>query len=252
MIIRKFQYHDTGYWFLLFTGLAAAGFYTTYFARILEPMPLVIHLHFVLMVLWMGMLIAQPLFIKYKKRSWHQLTGKASYVVAPLLLITAFLLTRNEYYRNISRLEEAVANGSQLYTHHDILRLAAASPIALVYFIWFLVFYILAIRHRRNFNKHARYMVATALTLTGPTVDRIIGINLGMETIAGVSSFFISFLLIDLVLGRLLYLDVKNKRDTRALKISLMVYLSGQLFYYLCPYIDGWPSVMQVLMLPQP
>ncbi len=196
MLIKKFQYHDTGYWFLLFTGLAAAGFYTTYFTRILEPMPAVVHLHFVLMVLWIGMLIAQPLLIKYKKISWHRLIGKASYVVVPLLLITAFLLTRNEYYRNIARLEESVRNGAQSFTPQDILHRAAASPIALVYFVWFLVFYVLAIRHRRNFNKHARYMVATALTLTGPTVDRIIGIHLGLESIAGVSSFFISFLLI--------------------------------------------------------
>ena len=252
MIIKKFQYYDTGYWFLLFIGLAAAGFYTTYFTRILEPMPLVIHFHFVLMVLWIGMLIAQPFFIKYKKLSWHRLLGKVSYVVVPLLLITAFILTRNEYYRNVSRLEEAVRNGSQVYTQQEILHRAAASPIALVYFTWFLVFYVLAIRNRRNFNQHARYMVATALTLTGPTVDRIIAIHLGLETIGGVSSYFISFLLIDCILGWLLYLDIKKKRDPRALQVCLLVYITGQLFYFLCPLFDWWPVVMKVLMLPRP
>lgn len=53
------------------------------------------------MALWLIMLIAQPFLIKYKKLSWHRVLGKASYVLVPLILITAFLLIRNEYYRNL-------------------------------------------------------------------------------------------------------------------------------------------------------
>ncbi len=252
MMIKKFQYYNLGYWFMLFIVLAFAGFYTTYFTRIFEPNPAIIHVHFVLMALWLAMLIAQPFLIKYKKLAWHRLIGKVSYVLVPVLLFTGFLLMRNEYFRNVARFEKEVADGFQHYSPPQILKLASSSPIALVYFFWFLLFYILAIKNRRKSNAHARYMVATALTLTGPTVDRIIGIHLGIESIAGVSSFIISFLLIDIVLGFLLYLDYKHKRDTKTLWTCLVVYVIGQLCFFIVPLFDWWAVVMQVIMLPKP
>ena len=92
-------------------------------------------------------------------------------------------------------------------------------------------------------------MVATALTLTGPTVDRIIGIHFDIESIAGVSSFIISFLLIDMVLAYLLYLDYKHKRDTKALWTCLLVYVIGQLFFFIVPLFDWWAIVMQFIMV---
>lgn len=252
MIIKKFQYYNLGYWFMLFIGLAFAGFYTTYFTRIFEPNPAIIHIHFVLMALWLAMLIAQPFLIKYKQLAWHRLIGKFSYVLVPVLLFTGFLLMRNEYYRNIARLEKDVTDGLKAYSQPEILKLAAAAPIALVYFVWFLLFYLLAIINRRNSNKHARYMVATALTLTGPTVDRIIGIHFGIESIAGVSSFIVSFLLIDMVLAYLLYLDYRHKRDPKALLTCLVGYVIGQLFYFIVPLFDWWGTVMQFIMWPGP
>jgi hypothetical protein len=252
MISKKFQYYNSGYWFMLYIGLAAAGFYTTYFARLTEPMAFTIHLHFVLMALWLAMLIAQPFLIKYKQLKWHRLVGKGSYLLVPLLVATAFLLTRNEYYRNLSHLEVAVSSGKQLLTRAEMLQRASASPVALVYTVWFVVFYVLAIVNRHNANKHARYMMATALTLTGPTVDRILGIHFGIESIGGISSFIISFLLIDLVLVWLLYLDYKHRRTTSALGISLLLYIAGQLFYFSCPFLSWWPDTIRVLMLPAP
>jgi len=249
MTIKKFQYYNVGYWFMLFIFLAFAGFYTTYFTRIFEPNPPIIHFHFVLMAIWLAMLIAQPFLIKYKKLAWHRLIGKISYVLVPVLLFTGFLLMRNEYFRNIARLEKEVTDGLQAYSQPEILKLASSSPIALIYIVWFLLFYVWAIINRRNSNKHARYMVATALTLTGPTVDRIIGIHFGIESIAGVSSFIISFLLIDMVLAYLLYLDYKHKRDTKALWTCLLVYVIGQLFFFIVPLFDWWAIVMQFIMV---
>jgi len=249
---KGFQYHNLGYWFLLFIVLAAAGFYTTYFTRLAEPMPALIHLHFVLMALWLMMLIAQPFLIKYKKLSWHRLLGKASYLLVPLLLVTAFLLIRNEYYRNLSGLHQEVVNGTKHYTEREMLKIAAATPIGLIYFIWFLVFYWLAIKNRRRSPKHARYMLATALTLTGPTVDRIAGIHFHINSIAGISSYIISFLLIDLVLASLLYFDYRNKKETATLWICLLIYTIGQILYFLLPAFDSWSIFMKYIMWPMP
>lgn len=249
---KKFYYHNLGYWFLLFVVLVIAGFYTTYFTRLAEPMPGIIHIHFVLMTLWLLLLIAQPFLIKFKKLSWHRSLGKASYILVPLLLITGFLLIRNEYYRNLEGLNQAVLAGELQLSPAEISKQVAATPIGLFYLTWFGVFYGLAIRNRRQSPKHARYMLATALTLTGPTVDRIIGIHFHIYTVAGISSFIISFLLIDLVLALLLYLDYKNKKDTKTLWTCLLIYTIGQCVYYILPAFDWWAGFMKFIMLPKP
>lgn len=133
MATNKFYYYNLGYWFLVFIVLAFAGFYTTYFTRIFEPTPAIIHIHFVLMALWLAMLIAQPFLIKYKKLQLHRLLGKVSYILVPLVLITGFILTRNEYYRKIAKLSEEALSGLKAYTQGDILKQAASGPIALFY-----------------------------------------------------------------------------------------------------------------------
>jgi hypothetical protein len=252
MLTGKFHYHNLGYWFLAFIVLAFAGFYTTYFTRIFEPTPAIIHIHFVLMALWLAMLIAQPFLIKYKKLPLHRLLGKLSYILVPLVLITGFILARNEYYRKIERLSEEALTGLKPFTQNDILKQAATGPIAVFYIAWFLIFYFLAIKNRKKSPKHARYMLATALTLTGPTVDRILGIHFGLESIAGISSCIVSFLIIDFILGGLLYMDNKNKRDTQALWTCLLVYFVGQILYFTLPNFDGWAVFMKFIMLPKP
>lgn len=249
---KGFQYHNLGYWFLVFIILVAAGFYTTYFTRLGAAIPTVIHIHFVLMTLWLMMLIAQPFLIKYKKLNWHRRFGKLSYILVPLVLLTSFLLIRNEYYRNLEGLHQQVADGVKQYSDAEILQQAAATPIGLVYFTWFLVFYVLAIKNRRQSPRHARYMLATALTLTGPTVDRIVGIHFHLYTIGGLSSFVLSFLLIDLVLASLLYFDYRNKKETKTLWTCLLIYITGQLLYYLLPPLDGWSVFMKYIMWPAP
>ncbi len=251
MQLKKFYYHNLGYWFLLFIVLAIAGFYTTYFTRVFEPTPAIIHVHFVLMALWLMMLIAQPFLIKYKKLSWHRFIGKASYILVPLLLLTGYILTRNEYNRNIVTLNEQVVKGLKQYSPAEIAKLASSTPIALFYLVWFILFYCLAIRNRRHSPKHARYMLATALTLTGPTVDRIVGIHFHISSVAGVSSFIISFIIIDIVLALLLYFDYKNKKETKTLMTCLLIYTVGQLLYFILPTFDWWSVFMKFIMLPK-
>lgn len=94
-------------------------------------------------------------------------------------------------------------------------------------------------------------MLATALTLTGPTVDRIVGIHFHISTIGGLSSFVLSFLIIDLILASLLYLDYRNKK-TKTLWTCLIIYITGQLLYYLLPTFDGWSAFMKYIMWPAP
>ncbi|MGZ8551600.1 MAG: hypothetical protein ACXWV2_13100 [Chitinophagaceae bacterium] len=245
-------YHNLGYWFLSLIVLVFAGFYTTYFSVFFQPRPAVIHIHFTLMALWIAMLITQPFLIKYKKRSLHRLVGKISYVLVPLVLLFSFLMIRVGYYRYVNELQEQVAKGLNHFTDAEILKLAADGPIAIFYFSWFALFYILAIINRRKSSVHARYMVATALTLLGPTVDRIIMIPLQTENIGFIPAYVIAFLIADIVLVILLIKDYKTKKPIKTLATCLAIYITGQVLYFVVPRFDWWPDFMAFIMKPVP
>jgi thiosulfate reductase cytochrome b subunit len=91
-------YQNLGYWFLMFIVLVIAGFYTSYLSTLFDDKPRLVHIHFMLMSLWIIMLITQPFLIKYKKRAIHRKIGKASYVLVPLVLISGFLMMRQSFY----------------------------------------------------------------------------------------------------------------------------------------------------------
>jgi hypothetical protein len=250
MQTKQFTYHNLGYWFLLFIVLAFAGFYHTYFVKLLDIKTPIIHIHFLLMGLWISMLIAQPFLIKFRKQEAHRLLGKVSYVLVPLVLLSAWLLARSEYHRKIARLTEAASAGINKLSEFEILKKASTNPATIVALFVFTTFYLLAIWYRKQPAKHARYMLATALILLGPTVDRIIFINLGINRLLGNSPYFVSMLMIDLILAMLLYLDFKNKRETRTLTYCLLIFVASQLAFYLLPTFDWWAVFVKSMMLP--
>jgi hypothetical protein len=245
-------YHNLGYWFLSLIVLVFAGFYTTYFSVLFQPRPAIIHIHFTLMVLWIAVLITQPFLIKYKKWAVHRLIGKISYVLVPLVLFFSYLLIRMGYYRYFNELHQQASQGLNHFTDAEILKKAADGPIAIFYFVWFALFYILAIINRRQSSVHARYMLATALTLLGPTVDRIIVLDFKVENIGYIPAYAISFLIADIVLSILLLKDFKNKRPVKTLATCLVIYITGQAFYFIVPGFDWWPSFMAFIMKPAP
>lgn len=217
MQTRQFTYENLGYWFLLFIVLVFAGFYHTYFADLLDIKAPVVHIHFLLMSTWIMMLITQPFPIKKKKMAAHRLLGKASYVLVPLDLLSVWLMARSEYHRETTRLTEAATAGLTNLSEFEISKAVSASPVSILGSVVFVTLYLLAIRYRKHTAKHARYILATALVLLGPTVDRIIFINLGVNRIAGIQPYFVFMVMIDLILASLLYLDYKNKRETATL-----------------------------------
>jgi hypothetical protein len=108
-------YQNLGYWFLMFIVLVIAGFYTSYLSTLFDDKPRLVHIHFMLMSLWIIMLITQPFLIKYKKRAIHRKIGKASYVLVPLVLISGFLMMRQSFYFSSELIyQEAIKTGSNL------------------------------------------------------------------------------------------------------------------------------------------
>ncbi|WP_373524110.1 hypothetical protein [Aquiflexum sp.] len=243
-------YNNLGYWFLIFILLAFVGFYKTYFSVLLDPHPSVVHLHFACMALWMGMIIVQPLLIKYKKFSVHRTLGKLSYLVIPLVLITSAMMSKYSYFAYKARLEAKVADGMVTFTEAEILHLSAFEMgLPVFYILWLAIFFGLAIYHRKDRIPHSRYILAAALTFLGPTVDRIFifwyDTFLLWET---VPVEYFSYALINLTLILFLFLDKGNPKGQKALGISLSIYLIGQILYATVRETQFWEKMITILV----
>ena len=247
-------YHNLGYWFALLVVLIVPAFYSTYFNTLFAGHLPIIHIHFVLMTLWIAMLIAQPFLVKFKKVSVHRMLGKISYVLVPLVLISGFLMIRMSYYRYLQIGYSKAAEGLTQVSNAELLQNAADfQAIAVFYLVWFALFYSLAIINRRRSAVHARYMLAAALTLLGPIVDRIMLIPLGLESLpGGLSPMWVSFILIDLVLLFLLYKDYQHKRTLKTLLVCLLVYIPAQFVHFAILGNGWWKDFMIFVMLPKP
>jgi len=246
-------YHNIGYWFLLFIALVVAGFYSSYFTVFLEPKDAIVHIHFVLMMLWIVMLIVQPFLIKYKKVSIHRRLGKVSYILFPLVAVSGFAMIRNSYYNIINDPEIQIKLGVQHLTEGQLLIFNSSyQAIALFYLLLFGLFYLLAIVNKKRSSVHARFMVASALTLLGPTVDRIIFFVFGLKSLPGslpieLGAFFIA----DFVLALLLYKDYKSHRQLKTLSICLLLFIAAQALYFTLPQRDWWQDFVAAIMYPK-
>ena len=247
-------YYNLGYWFLSLIVLVIAGFYTSYFSILLRPQPSIIHIHFTLMALWVMMLITQPFLIKFKKVYWHRLVGKISYVLVPLVLISSFLMIRFSYYRFISDLKQKIQNGSSTLTNSELLKEAAKfQALTFYYLLAFVIFYSLAVINRKKSFVHSRYMLATALVLLGPTVDRILFFVFHLKELpGGIPLESLAFFIADLILLLLLWKDYKNKRPTKTLLICLCISLVGQILNFTVPSTNAWTQLVSFLMRPAP
>lgn len=246
-------YHNLGYWFLLFIVLVITGFYQSYFKDFFEPKTRLVHAHFALMSIWILMLIAQPFLIKYKKLKWHRANGKLSYVVVPLVMLSSYLMMRTNYLAYADRLSEEVSRGTKSLKQAAIYQ-EAGSIFALPFFYFLVmgILYSLAIINKKRSNIHARYMMATSLTLLGPTVDRTIAFNFDISHFFGVipiESF--AFFLADLILIILLFRDWKHGRTVKPLLISLILFVTGQILYFTATNTSAWSWILQrILAIP--
>ena len=153
-------YRTSARFFALFVGCLVLAFWPSYFARLFEQPSWRFHLHGVALTLWAVMLVAQAQLIRTGRRALHRRIGQASYVLAP-----------------------AVAAITASFVHYRVAASAPSSPPNVVaYFlaltlnslVVFAVFYGLAIYHRRDAARHARWMISTPFPLFTPITDRLI------------------------------------------------------------------------------
>lgn len=238
------SYTNLGYLMLILLGLSFISFAPAYFSVLHTSLPWIMHLHAVLMFVWMGILIAQPFLIRQKKYSLHRKVGKATYMLVPLLLISGFVMIRYAYARDLNVLpQEALEAGNVMSPEEVIHQARVYSGLGFYYFFAFLIFYPLAILFRRDTNTHAKFMIATSLTVVGPIVDRILFRSFHFFKLdAGFPLEYVSFALIDLVMILLLYVDNKKGYPMRTSLICFSIYGLGQVFYYSGLSSSAWQT----------
>jgi len=155
MKLEKTLYQNSLFYFIAFFLLMLAGFWFTYFTKVLDQENYRMHTHGVTLILWCLMLTLQAYLIRAKKYSLHKQIGKFSYVLVPVLVFTTLDLLK---YRL------PITLGTMDYF-----------SVALVVnaLIAFVIFYALAIFYRKKSTIHARYIVCTAFPMFTPITDRI-------------------------------------------------------------------------------
>jgi hypothetical protein len=155
--------------------LVQIGFSRTYiqFFPKFERFKSVHHFHGMMMMGWLLMLLVQPILILKGKIKLHRRIGALSYVLAPLVVLSMYLITQFAYHRNLESKGEIAA----------VARLSLNFPLI----VFFAALYLLAIFYKHKPALHMRFMCSTAFLLIGPGLSRALRTYLEFARDDGVS-----------------------------------------------------------------
>lgn len=162
MTDARLTFHASGWAFLLLAAAAVPAFWPLYLARPAAAVDAYTHAHAAVMAAWCGLLVGQP-FLARRARSWHRVGGRASYVVAPAVALSAVLLAHQRF----SGMDAATLarEGANLYLPLSAVALFAPA-------------YAAGVGWRRDRAVHARFLVATAFPLIDPVLGRLMAFYL--------------------------------------------------------------------------
>ena len=214
-------YRNAAPFFALLVLMAVPAFWPSYLHPERVEADFHVHLHGIAMLLWSAMLIAQPWLIRAGKWKLHRQLGKASYAIAPLVVVSTLLLARY-------RLTQPYPP-DQLYFLYLQLGLIAIFAVA----------YAQAIRYRKSAAVHARYMVCTALTLVDPIVARLLYIAFGIEPPAMQA---LTYALVDVILVYLWMRDRRLGSNAGVFPRMLALFILVEIPTFILPGTASWQA----------
>lgn len=175
------------------------GFYRTYimFFPSFEGLQFVHHFHGAIMLIWIGCLIVQPWLISTRRHRIHKAIGKTSFILAPILMFSIFLVSKATFHANVKALP----------TLADAVAIVSLSIPGIIIFG---VLYGLAVSHKQKTFYHMRYMLGTGLLMIGPGLGRGLIVYFGIPAPAGIS---ITLAVVALISVIFLVMDIINKRN---------------------------------------
>ncbi|MDW3648357.1 MAG: hypothetical protein R8P61_14905 [Bacteroidia bacterium] len=205
------SYRNLGFIMILLLPLSFLAFYKSYFALFPsfgENINTYIHLHAFIATIWILMLIVQPILIRNRRNDLHKKIGKASYVVFPLLILS--------FLPQMIRILNSDQPEGLFFPLSDCISL--------------LIFYSLAIYHKKTRSKHMRYMIGSALVFLGPTIGRI---GPGVFGLSPTFTQHLQYGVIYSILAALILLDRKKGKKYQAYLLILGVWVVHQLAFTL-------------------
>lgn len=197
------MFPKAGYYFAALLSIAVFAFWIPWYSDIFGDHTIWANFHAVVMTGWLLLLISQAFLMRSGKLAAHHKLGKVSFVLGPLCVLSFPLLAN-----------------SMLPT--------AGFPVPLFrsYILWLQVglgglfawFFLAAIYYRKEPARHARYMIATSITLIDPIVVRLLifhGPAAGTipdMNVAPVAMQYFSYPVIAVVLAALLFMDRNQTR----------------------------------------
>jgi O-antigen/teichoic acid export membrane protein len=206
-------YRNLGYFLLALLPIFIAGFWIPYLSEISAFDPSItppVHIHAVLLFAWVGLLVVQPLAIRYRAFSVHRLLGKASYVLMALIVPFTLAMISKEYHEKLlggksatSALQEEFVSAAQLVVT--------------------VAMYVLAIIRiqKRDVPAHMRYMICIALFLLPAGLSRTLGYWFDMRQVA---SQTISLAVIEACLAALIVFDIRRQLNARPYVVAALAY----------------------------
>lgn len=183
-------YYNAGYFFLILALFVFAGFYKPYFSlmpQFKKSTTFIVHFHAVVLSTWVILLIVQPLLIRYKKLRIHRLLGKFTYVLVPLIVFSWVGMV-------LKAIAEIAGDTTWLAIFQEVYLPVMDAAL-------FLIFYISAVRRKKNIQLHSLYMIATGLIFINPGLSRAgyYLLNLSFPVSETATVLFIDLIVIGLI-----------------------------------------------------
>lgn len=160
-ISPKIRFDKSGYYFTGLLVLVFLGFWNSYFSKFFigkNDYSFYFHFHAAMMILWVILLIIQPLLVRKKRLALHRIFGKFTYFMMPLLLISV-LMVLNSGMKKIPNNE--IAFSTIVFPFRDFILLTVAFSIGIYY--------------RKDIQIHSRAMIITGIVFIEPALFRFLG-----------------------------------------------------------------------------
>jgi hypothetical protein len=196
------------YFFIFILLISIAGFFKTYLVKFpdFNGFTWAHHFHGMVMLIWIMILIAQPVFIRNKNYKWHKRIGIASYFVFPLLVLSFFLVARAGYLRNIKIGSETNALAGMTNGIPDMVFIS--------------ILYGLGIYFKKKTSFHLRFFASIGLMILGPGLGRFLVVFCSLPPKFAIPSMIGGITIIVLVW---MVIDIIKKRSAFPLGVFLAI-----------------------------
>lgn len=150
-------YHKSGYVLVFLFILAILGFWKSYFSKLFDTDTTFngyFHFHAIMALLWLGILIVQPILIQKKRWKLHHQIGLSAHFILGLFYVSAILLTHHQQSVDFHYV-------GLFIPFRDLTMISIAYLLAMIY------------RHQPGI--HARGMIATGIAFIEPALVRALG-----------------------------------------------------------------------------